>query len=276
MTTALTTIDALHAAGLATGAEREVLEQVVDRFRLRITPEMAGVESGGVAAQFVPDARELLTRPEELADPIGDRRFSPAPGLTHRYADRVILAVTQACEVYCRFCFRRETVGAAGVLPEADFQHAVDYIARTPAIREVILTGGDPLSLSPRRLDSVLARLEAVPHVESLRIHSRVPVVAPARMDGAMLAALDREQPVHLVIHTNHPDAMTPAAQAANRAAKSPEADPALLARAKNQFETYAAAHPDRCLVLQYEDYVADPAVLRDPVHRRLAHQVSR
>lgn len=92
MTTALTTIDALHAAGLATGAEREVLEQVVNRFRLRITPEMAGVESGGVAAQFVPDARELVTRPEELTDPIGDRRFSPAPGLTHRYADRVILA----------------------------------------------------------------------------------------------------------------------------------------------------------------------------------------
>ena len=218
VTTALTTIDALQAAGLATGAERAALEQVVERFRLRITPEMAGVESRGVAAQFVPDARELVTRPEELTDPIGDRRFSPAPGLTHRYADRVILAVTQACEVYCRFCFRRETVGAAGVLPEGEFQQALDYIARTPAIREVILTGGDPLSLSPRRLDSVLARLEAVPHVQTLRIHSRVPVVAPARMDGAMLAALDREKPVHLVIHTNHPDEMTPAAQAALRA----------------------------------------------------------
>lgn len=218
MTKPVTTLDALEAAGLAMGAERAALEQVVERFRLRITPEMAAVESRGVAAQFVPDARELVTRPEELTDPIGDRRFSPAPGLTHRYADRVILAVTQACEVYCRFCFRRETVGAAGVLPEGEFQQALDYIARTPAIREVILTGGDPLSLSPRRLDSVLARLEAVPHVDSLRIHSRVPVVAPARMEGAMLAALDREKPVHLVIHTNHPDEMTPAAQGALRA----------------------------------------------------------
>ncbi|PRD40002.1 UNVERIFIED_CONTAM: kamA [Trichonephila clavipes] len=213
---ALTTVSDLTAAGLVEPSA--ALDSVAERFRIRLSPEMrAQAGSAGVARQFVPDAAELLTRPEERADPIGDRAFSPAPGLTHRYPDRVILAVTQTCEVYCRFCFRRETVGAAGALPETDLNAALAYIAATPAIREVILTGGDPLSLSARRLGAVLDRLEAVPHVETLRIHSRVPVVAPERMDAAMLAVLDREKPVHLVIHTNHPDELGEPARAALR-----------------------------------------------------------
>lgn len=218
MSVALTTIADLVAEGLADPAEAEALTRVTDRFRLRLSPAMrAALPSGGIAAQFLPQPRELTIRPEERTDPIGDRAFSPAPGLTHRYPDRVILAVTQVCEVYCRFCFRRETVGATGILPEADLAAALAYIAATPAIREVILTGGDPLSLSSRRLGAVLDRLEAIPHLETLRIHSRVPVVAPERLDAAMIAALDREKPVHLVIHTNHPDELTPEACAALR-----------------------------------------------------------
>ncbi|WP_151717875.1 lysine-2,3-aminomutase-like protein [Gemmobacter serpentinus] len=216
--TSLTTVPALIAGGHAPAEDGLALEQVVDRFRLRISPAMtAALGSDGVARQFVPQPQELQIRPEERADPIGDQTFSPAPGLTHRYPDRVILAVTQICEVYCRFCFRRETVGATGILPDADLEAALAYIAATPAISEVILTGGDPLSLSPRRLGMVLDRLQAIPSVETARIHSRVPVVAPERMDAAMIAVLDRDLPVHLVIHTNHPDELTEAARAAIR-----------------------------------------------------------
>ena len=215
---ALTRVADLVTEGLVSAEAAEGLEAVAERFRIRLSPAMRDqAASPGIAAQFVPTLAEAITRPEELVDPIGDHAYSPAPGLTHRYPDRVILAVTQVCEVYCRFCFRRETVGATGVLPEGDLAQAIDYIARTPAIREVILTGGDPMSLSARRLAAVLDRLEAVPHVETLRIHSRVPVVAPERVDAAMVAALDREKPVHLVIHTNHPDELTPDAAAAMR-----------------------------------------------------------
>jgi lysine 2,3-aminomutase len=216
--TSLTTVSSLIAAGHAPAEEAPALERVVDRFRLRISPAMAAaLAAPGVARQFVPRPEELVIRPEERTDPIGDHAFSPAPGLTHRYPDRVILAVTQVCEVYCRFCFRRETVGATGLLPDAGLEAALAYIAATPAIHEVILTGGDPLSLSPRRLGMVLDRLQAIPHVQTARIHSRVPVVAPERMDAAMLAALDRDLPVHLVIHTNHPDELTAEACAAIR-----------------------------------------------------------
>lgn len=216
---ALTDVDSLIRVGLAQDQDRAALEAVAGDFRIRLSPAMqAACGSSGVARQFVPDRRELTRRPEELADPIGDHAFMPVRGLTHRYPDRVILAVTQVCEVYCRFCFRRETVGDTGPLPAGDLDRALDYIAATPAIHEVILTGGDPLSLSSRRLGAVLDRLEAIPHIETLRIHSRVPVVAPGRLDGAMIAQLDREKPVHLVIHTNHPDELAEPACAALRA----------------------------------------------------------
>jgi lysine 2,3-aminomutase len=187
---------------------------VVDQFRLRITPAMAQTDPG-VARQFVPSLNELLIRAEELADPIGDRVHEPSPGLTHRYPDRVILHATQTCEVYCRFCFRRETVGSEGHLPEEDLHKALDYIAATPAIWEVILTGGDPMVLSPRRLKSLIDRLAAIPHVEVVRFHTRVPVVAPDRITPELVAALQTRPAVYVVVHTNHPAELTPAARAA-------------------------------------------------------------
>jgi lysine 2,3-aminomutase len=213
---ALTTLAALEADGLL--PEGSGLEDVAEAFRIRLTPEMrAAVAAPGdpVARQFVPAAEERVIHPGDLADPIGDAAHMVAPGLTHRYADRAILAVTKTCEVYCRFCFRRETVGDSGPLSDADLDAALDYLARTPAVREVILTGGDPMSLSPRRLGAALARLAAIPHIETLRLHTRVPVVAPARIDAAMLAALEGEKPVWLVLHTNHAQELTPAALAA-------------------------------------------------------------
>lgn len=214
----LTHIPALIEAGLAPASAAATLGEVTDEFRMRLTPGMAQAAqaSAGVAAQFVPDMRELTIRPEELADPISDAAFTPVPGVTHRYPDRVILHITKTCEVYCRFCFRREVVGDEGHLPEPQLAAALDYIARTPAIHEVILTGGDPMVLSARRIAALMGRLSAIPHLDVVRFHTRVPVVAPRRIDSALLAALRPERlAVWVVLHINHADELTPEARAA-------------------------------------------------------------
>ncbi len=193
----------------------EVLERVAADFRIRLSPEMrVAAASKGVARQFLPSGEELITRPEELYDPIGDDAHSPVKGLTHRYPDRVILHVTKTCEVYCRFCFRRETVGDTGHLDDAALTAAIAYIAATPAIWEVVLTGGDPLVLSPRRLADLMARLAQIAHVGVVRIHTRVPVVAPERVTAALVTALTSRLAVWVVVHTNHADELTPAARA--------------------------------------------------------------
>lgn len=212
---ALTTIPQLVAAGLADAADAPVLEEVAGAFRVLVSPAMQAaiaVPGDGVARQFLPDAAELHVRPEELHDPIGDRSHQPVPGLTHRYPDRAILHLTQTCAVYCRFCFRRETVGDSGHLSDDALDGVFAYLAATPAIREVILTGGDPMVLSPRRLGAVIARLAGLGTLDAIRIHTRVPVVAPDRLTPAMLAALRGAVPVWLVIHTNHAGELTPAA----------------------------------------------------------------
>ena len=217
MPRAVTGADDLIDRGLASAADRALMERLGEEFRIRISPEMLGVADPAIATQFVPDARELDHRPEQLADPIGDDVHRIGKGLTHRYPDRVILHATQTCEVYCRFCFRREKVGEEGLLPEADLAEALAYLHATPAVREVILTGGDPQTLSPRRLTDLFARLSEIPHLDAIRIHTRVPVVAPERITDAMIAAFDVPQAVWLVIHTNHASELTEAARAALR-----------------------------------------------------------
>ncbi|MDB5658261.1 MAG: L-lysine 2,3-aminomutase [Cypionkella sp.] len=215
---ALTQISELVATGLVPAEHARELAPVAEAFRIRISGEMHSAitaKDDPIARQFLPDTAELTIRPEELHDPIGDVTYSPTPGLTHRYPDRVILAVTRTCEVYCRFCFRREAVGEEGALPEADLEAALNYIAATPAIWEVILTGGDPLVLSPRRLTALMQRLSAIPHVEIIRFHTRVPVVSPARITPEMIAALRARPTTYLVLHTNHAQEITPAAQTA-------------------------------------------------------------
>ena len=216
--TALATLDALTRAGLADPADAPALRAVEAAFRIRVTPAMRdaiATPDDPVGRQFLPTAAELDPGAGALHDPIGDRAHAPVPGLTHRYPDRVILHVTQGCEVYCRFCFRRETVGAAGLLPDADLDAALDYVAATPAVWEVILTGGDPLTLAPRRLARVMARLEAIAHVGVVRIHTRVPVVAPERITPALLSALDTRMAAYVVVHANHAQEITPGAEAA-------------------------------------------------------------
>lgn len=215
----LTTLSQLVDAGLVLADQAPSLAPVADEFRIQITDAMRGAintPEDGVGRQFVPTMDELTIRPEELADPIGDRVHEPVEGLTHRYPDRAILHVTQTCAVYCRFCFRRETVGDSGTLTEAQLEGVYAYLARTPAIREVILTGGDPLVLSPRRLGAILLRLQAL-GLDTLRIHSRIPVVQPERITPELLEALDLDIPVWLVVHTNHAQEMTPEASAALR-----------------------------------------------------------
>lgn len=207
---AVTGADDLIAAGLAAPGDHALMQRLGEEFRIRISPEMLGAMGQGVTAQFLPDARELDHRPEQLSDPIGDDAHRVGKGLTHRYPDRVILHATQTCEVYCRFCFRREKVGEEGILPEADLAQALAYLHATPAVREVILTGGDPLTLSPRRLKSLFARLSEISHLDAIRIHTRIPVVAPEKITADLLDAFDIPQAVWLVLHTNHASELTP------------------------------------------------------------------
>lgn len=170
-----------------------------------------------IARQFVPRPEELDFRPEERADPIGDAVNSPVSGIVHRYPDRVLLKLLLACPVYCRFCFRRETVGpGADALLPGDVDRALDYIAARPEIWEVILTGGDPLMLSARRLGGVMARLAAIPHVKIIRLHTRVPGVAPERITPALVSALRvNGAATYIALHANHARELTPDARAA-------------------------------------------------------------
>ena len=164
----------------------------------------------------MPSAAELETAPEEQADPIGDERWSPVPGIVHRYPDRVLLKPSLLCPVYCRFCFRREQIGAKGaVLDPAALDRAFAYIRERPEIWEVIVTGGDPFLLAPRRIAAIVETLAAIEHVQVIRFHTRVPVVDPRRVGAALIKALAVEKAVYVVVHANHPRELTEAAKAA-------------------------------------------------------------
>ena len=155
---------------------------------------------------------------DELVDPIGDRAHEVAPGLVHRYPDRVLLKLVSVCAVYCRFCFRREMVGPDNGAPlsPAQFAAALDYVRADPGIWEVILSGGDPLVLSPRRIRETTEALARIPHVKVLRWHTRVPAVAPERVTAELVAALrSTRQATWLALHVNHPSELTPSARAA-------------------------------------------------------------
>jgi len=215
----LGTVEALVEAGLARPEDRPLLARLEEEFRILVSPAMqAAIASPDdpVARQFLPDPRELRIGPQDLHDPIGDRSHSPVPGLTHRYPDRAIMHLTQTCAVYCRFCFRRETVGDSGHLSKPEIAACLDHIRATPGLREVILTGGDPLVLSARRIREIVSALGEIPTLETLRVHSRVPVVAPERINPEMIEALRASAlPVWVVVHTNHVQELTEPARAA-------------------------------------------------------------
>ncbi|MBO0717064.1 MAG: lysine-2,3-aminomutase-like protein, partial [Rhizobiales bacterium] len=212
---------ALVEAQLVKPERLAALKNVASRYAVAITPALVDLIDTAdprdpIALQFVPDERELEPHPDESADPIGDGAHSPVPGVVHRYPDRVLLKVVNVCAVYCRFCFRREMVGPGrGALTAAALTTALDYIARTPEIWEVILTGGDPLLLPAQRLKDVVRRLTAIDHVKVIRLHTRIPVVAPERLTPALVCALRSGKATFMVVHTNHPRELTAEARAA-------------------------------------------------------------
>jgi lysine 2,3-aminomutase len=212
----------LAEAGLIPTERVADLEPVTERYALALPPALARLidpadPADPIARQFVPDPRELRHAPGERADPIGDEAHSPIEGIVHRYPDRVLLKLLAACPVYCRFCFRREMVGQGeGMLSPTALDGALAYIADRREIWEVILTGGDPLALSGRRLEGVARRLAAIPHVKILRVHTRMPIAVPERVDAALIAALKTSgKTVYVALHANHPRELTAAARAA-------------------------------------------------------------
>ena len=210
-------------AGLAAPERLGELEAVAERYAIAISPAMAELvdrddPNDPIARQFVPSGAELTTKPEELADPIGDLSHSPVEGIVHRYPDRVLLKAVHVCPVYCRFCFRREMVGPQGLgtLSADALDKALGYIAEHTEIWEVILTGGDPLVLSARRLKQIMERLAGIGHVKVVRFHTRVPVVEPERINAQMIGALKASgKSTYLAVHANHPREFTEAARAA-------------------------------------------------------------
>ncbi len=208
-------------AGLAPAERLPELERVAAQYAVTITPamlELIEAPDDAIARQFVPTEAEFNLRPEESGDPIGDFIHSPLEGIVHRYPDRCLLKLNHACAVYCRFCFRREMVGPEGLRPLSSnaLDAAMTYIAQHTDIWEVIITGGDPFILSPRRLREVMGRLTSIAHVKVVRFHTRVPAVAPEMITDQLVASLQAAgKAVYVALHANHAREMTPAARAA-------------------------------------------------------------
>ena len=213
----------LVAEQLAPAEALPALERVAARYAVAITPALVELidtsdPDDPIARQFVPTAAELEMQPDENADPIGDHPHSPVAGIVHRYPDRVLFKLVQVCAVYCRFCFRREMVGPGkeNALSDSAYRAAIDYIRSHREIWEVILTGGDPLMLSPRRMGEIMADLAGIDHVKIIRLHTRVPVADPARISDEMVAALKVSGATTWVaLHANHVRELTETARAA-------------------------------------------------------------
>lgn len=200
-----------------TPGEREAIERHQGALPVGITPYYASLldrdnPGQGLRRTVVPVLDEYQRARGESDDPLGEDADSPVPGLVHRYPDRVLLLVTNFCSVYCRYCTRARMVGSVGErsIRKHDLEQALDYIAGNPSIRDVLLSGGDPLSLDDERLDWILRRLRDVPHVEFIRIGSKQPVVEPQRVTPALVRILKRYHPLWMSLHFTHPDELTP------------------------------------------------------------------
>ncbi len=186
------------------------------KFRLDITPYFASLIDPDdpmcpVRQQVIPKGRELKAFESMMRDSLAEDRHSPVPGLVHRYPDRVLMLVTTQCASYCRYCTRSRIVGdASATFSRVEFQMQLDYLRRTPQVRDVLLSGGDPLTLSPRILDYLLAELRKIEHIEIIRIGSRVPVFLPQRITDELCETLEKYHPLWLNIHVNHAKEITP------------------------------------------------------------------
>ncbi len=201
-------------AALRDRVDAATLDAVGERYSIGVSDHLLdrmGMTESPVARQYLPDIRELSDAPQDRPDPIGDQAHSPVKGIVHRYPNRALLMPLEVCAVYCRFCFRREKVGqdGHGLLSPEDLRTALGYIGRATALREIILTGGDPFVLSPRRMAFIVDALNAMSHIRILRFHTRVPVADPARVTEELCALLSASsKPIYVVIHVNHMDEM--------------------------------------------------------------------
>lgn len=204
-----------------TKEEEEGVRKTLQTLRMAITPYYLSLIDPNnpdcpIRKQAIPTGKETHQSAADLLDPLHEDEDSPVPGLTHRYPDRVLLLITDMCSMYCRHCTRRRFAGQKdGDTSSDNIQKAIDYIARTPQVRDVLLSGGDALMVSDEKLESIIQRLRAIPHVEIIRIGSRTPVVCPQRITDNLVNMLKKYHPIWLNTHFNHPHEITPESAAA-------------------------------------------------------------
>ena len=199
--------------------EWEMRREVLRDFRMGITPYYLSLvdpedASDPILRQIAPIVEEYVFRDVGDEDPLAEESFSPVPGITHRYPDRVLMVISNSCAIYCRYCTRKRIMYEDAV-PDVEIDRMVDYIARTPTIRDVVVSGGDPLTYGTKKLDGILGKLRAIPHLEIVRIGSRVPVSLPQRIDTELCEMLAKHHPLWVNVHFNHPRELTADAAAA-------------------------------------------------------------
>jgi lysine 2,3-aminomutase len=212
----LKTVDDLKNYGFISEEEVHIYRKVTEKFNVLIPPSMLNLmlqesNEGSIRQQFLPSLQELIETNSELSDPTGDNTHEVVKGVIHRYPDRCLLKVASVCPIYCRFCFRKELIGPRkDSLTRAELQMAYDYIRSQSGIWEVILTGGEPFILKPKKIADIVNSLASIEHVEIIRIHTRVPVVDPARISLDLIQALKSNKTVYVVLSANHPNEFTP------------------------------------------------------------------
>jgi lysine 2,3-aminomutase len=211
----ITTVESLSRIIPLSEKEQREIAQSLSRFKMSITPYFASLMDTKnslcpIRMQAVPSINETRVQSWEKKDPLNEETDSPVPNIVHRYPDRALFLVTRQCAMYCRHCFRKRCVGEEDfIIGKAEKEKAIDYIAGTPQIRDVLVSGGDPLSMSDDDLEDIVARLRAIPHVEVIRIGTRIPVVLPMRITPSLLAMLKKYHPVWINTHFNHPRELT-------------------------------------------------------------------
>jgi lysine 2,3-aminomutase len=215
----ITTVDQLIELYGEESIDREAVQEAIDKFNLRITPAvLAQIEEAGDAfwQQYVPSPEENEVL-DGIVDSLAEDADSPVPNITHRYPDRVLFLISPVCATYCRFCTRRRKVGDPEKIPLNQFESAFKYLREHTEVRDVILSGGDPFMLSDRRLEYFLQKLREIPHIEIIRIHTRIPVHLPERINADLCKTIARYHPIFVNVHFNHPAELTPPTEKARR-----------------------------------------------------------
>ena len=209
----VTTLEELSRHITVRRDEWDLHAQILSDFRMGITPYYLSLidardTNDPLLRQVVPLREEYEYRAIGDEDPLGEEKFSPVPGITHRYPDRCLMVISNSCAIYCRYCTRKRIM-YEDATPDVEIDRMVDYIARTPSIRDVVVSGGDPLTYSTPKLESILSKLRAIPHLEIIRIGTRVPVALPMRIDDELCAMLQKYHPLWINVHYNHPNELT-------------------------------------------------------------------